>query len=222
MYRVGMPPLGWEWEGEEGGPPAPTPQQRAKTIPEKNWAPRLQELGRELFHGTSQEAAYEIQRSGVLEPRSEWGKGHAGIFAWSDLESALNWANYWFGDPLDNWDNIAGGGSVVIIPSSALKVVRRDLDPGNDNWKAWVKPQGELFSLLKKKDQKLRWAYSQAFVIENPIPASELSFIDEILFNEYREEWEEQVDEWWGLKPPYPNYVEFIGEEGPEWASYYG
>lgn len=215
---TGLPPLGWEWKGEEEGPPHPTPEQRRRTVPEKNWAPRLQELGKELYHGTSRDAAEQIQMAGTLEPRAEWGLGHVGIFCWSDLESALNWANYWYGDDLEDWNSVGGGGTVIVIPPSVLQVVRRDLDPGNVEWKAWREPVSLFPMGAQTKRKKLNWNYSQAFVIENGVPASELNFLSEELFNEYLTDWEEQVDEWWSLRPPYPQFVDFVGDKGPGWA----
>lgn len=199
----------------------PTPQHRAKTIRDKNWAPRLKERHQELYHGTSWEAAEHIERYG-LEPRPEWGKGFPAVYAWSDLESALNWANYWFGDEEENWDALAGGGAVVIIPPSSLEEVKWDLDPANDNWKGWKKGESifEAFA-VKSKKFTLNWNFSQSFAITNPIPPEGLQIIAGEDFHKQLKRWEKQVDEWWDFSPPYPNYVEFIGEEGPEWASYY-
>jgi len=216
-YWTGAP-LGWEWEGEKTGPTYPTPEERKLTVPEKNWAPRLQELGRSLYHGTSNEAAALIHSSGVLESRPEWGKGYPGVYAWSDFESAINWANFWFGDAYYNRMPLGGGGTVIRIPPEALEVVRLDWDSGNDNWKAWVNPQ----PFWEKGKRTLYWNLSQSFVIENSIPVSELEFYSEEEFNEARKDWEEEVDDYFALRPPFPQYVDFIGDKGPGWANYFG
>ncbi len=224
-FWTGTPPLGWEWSGEEVGPAAPTPEQRAKSVGTTNWAPRLKELGRSLYHGTSADAVYEIKKSGVLEPRAEWGHGFTGIFVWSDLESALNWANFWFGhDDPDSWEaEIEGGGAVIEIRPSALEVVHADWDLGNRDWQSWLGRPPSFLDLGKPK-RKINWSVSQAFVIAHPIPTSELAlFIEGPDFDKLVTEWEEAVEEWGiSLRYPIPQFVEFIGEEGPGWARYEG
>ena len=216
-YWTGVPPLGWEWEGEEEGPPRPSPEHRAKTISKKNWADRLKELERPLYHGTSVEATYQIQRSG-LEPRMEWGLGFKGIYAWSDIESALNWANSWFGSESD-WASIDGGGAIIEIPPHALEEVYADWDAGNDPWKARHQPT----AFWEAPKRKIYWSLSQAFVITNPIPASELKIYEGEKFAEMVEEWEEEVEgEGLSFRGPITQFSEFEGEEGPGWAAYYG
>lgn len=220
---TGAPPLGWEWEEQEGEPPAPTLQQRAKSIGSTNWAPKLKELGRSLYHGTSADAVYEIKKSGVLEPRAEWGHGFTGIFAWSDLESALNWANYWFGhDDPESWEmELEGGGAVVEIPPSAFEVVHADWDSGNRDWHSWLRRPTGFF---EKPKRTVYWNMgSQAFVIEHPIPVSELHFTEGSEFDELVTEWEETVEDWgFSFSYPIPQFAEFIGERGPGWAQYRG
>ncbi len=218
---TGSPPLGWEWTGEESGPPVPTREQRAKSIGTTNWAPRLKELGRSLYHGTSAQAVYEIKESGVLEPRSEWGHGFTGIFAWSDLKSALNWANYWFGhEDSQSWaDTIDGSGAVIEIPPSALEVVYADWDTGNHAWHSWL---GRPRLFYEKPKRTINWSISQAFAIEHPIPTSELgSVIEGPDFDEQVEDWESDVEDMgFSLRFPVPQFAEFVGLKGPGWARY--
>lgn len=197
-------PQGWEWDASD----KPTSASLQRLIGDKNWVDRIRELG-PLYHGTSYDAATEIEQNGVLKSQQEWGSGRKGIFVWTDLESALNWANYWYGDD----------GAVIQIDPSYLEEVYMDWDPGNSLWKAYRDTRP---SWSRKNPRTIFWdKFSYSMLIPHDVPFEGLSiskgyeFVDQVEDWRYRQEhWEEKLD---FFTPVEWQFIEH-DPEGPGWA----
>ena len=124
IHRMATPPAGFEWAGGD----APGKATQDWFTGKKNQAKSFHRIDPELYHGTSQEVAGKIRLEG-LKAIPEWGQGRKGIFVWEDLGSALNWANYWYGDD---------GCVVQITDGEAVKEIYQDLDQGNAFWHGYL------------------------------------------------------------------------------------
>lgn len=177
---VGMPPHGFEWHDPEG-PPPPTLEQRAKMTGKKNRAAKFQGSEPGLYHGTTRELDGAIRREG-LKAQAEWGMGKTGVFLWGDAASAMNWANYWYGDD---------GMVVEVVEGEAIRELYRDFDPGNSYWAGWVYPRmekvpGSIFPVS---------VTSRSYIVPHDLPPEALFIWDYDSYIELMEEHREEAEE---------------------------
>lgn len=166
MQRVAAP-YGWVWDDSEG-PPEPDEEQLAKMTGKKNIAEWLREQAAEgllvIAHGTTNELWREFKEEG-LKANPEWGGGRNGIFAWTDEESAINWANFWYG-----WDAM-----VLLIRPTAVTEAYFDKDQGNRQWQ-WsehsksiiikndIPPEGIYHKFEYSDDEDSEWQQQRDYM----------------------------------------------------------
>lgn len=177
----GLPPFGYEWTGEGQVQPGPAPQTLHQLTGTRNLAPWQYEL----YHGTSAELYDTIRREG-LRAAPEWNRGRLGVFVWDDFESALNWANSWYGD----------NGMVVLIRPDHITDLREDLDPGNREYASRHYPTAPfVLRMLGATPQEIRTAreFRHPYIVGHDIPSEDLFFYAGEDYLEARREWRREV-----------------------------
>jgi len=178
------PPHGFEWHDPEG-PPPPSAELRQRLTGKKNVAKilqnRFERTGGEagsLFHGTTRSLLEQIKQEG-LKAQSEWGRGRRGIFCWQDPESAMNWANYWYGHR----------GMIVQVNPAHLEEVFLDKDAGNEQWAGWLHPSRK----------GLGYTPSKSYIVLHDLPPEALWVWDAESYDELRENHQEDTEDSEGL-----------------------
>jgi len=180
-----MPPsYGFEWHDPEG-PPPPSAELRQRLTGKKNVAKilqnRFERTGGEagsLFHGTTRSLLEQIKQEG-LKAQTEWGRGRRGIFCWQDPESAMNWANYWYGHR----------GMIVQVNPAYLEEVFLDKDAGNEQWAGWLHPSRK----------GLGYTPSKSYIVMHDLPPEALWIWDAESYDELRENHQEDTEDSEGL-----------------------